>query len=49
MASAFRLLRKPLENISAKVLVFMDPETKVTKPYTTRFNSPEYVKHLLAR
>ncbi|ADB58900.1 hypothetical protein Arcpr_1857 (plasmid) [Archaeoglobus profundus DSM 5631] len=40
-----------LENISDKVLVFMDPETRVvvTKPYRTRFNSPEYIKLLLAK
>ena len=40
-----------LENIGDKVLVFMDPETRdiITKPYKTRFNDPQYVKHLLAK
>jgi len=40
-----------LENISNKVLVFMDPETGdiIVKPYTTRFNTPKYIKRLLAK
>ena len=40
-----------LENIGDKVLVFLDPETGdiITKPYKTRFNDPQYVKHLLAK
>ena len=40
-----------LENIGKKVLVFMDLETMsiITKPYRTRFNDPQYVKHLLAK
>ncbi len=40
-----------LENIDKKVLVFMDLETGdiITKPYKTRFNSPEYIKYLLTK